>query len=214
MGHATFSALALICFLLFTLPCAAPSSHADTGLEYQNGLVSVQKFNISLINFLEDLSELANIKIYLVETVDPARRIRVNFDHQQIEKVLRSVLRGYNHAIIFNGQQISKAAVFSYNVGGNAKTNQGRSPTYGQMEDHPMPGGSHPTSDEKEDKIKVLTQRISQLNQRIESGESDKEYEKWVKVRGPKYVVHDRDRLKAYQSRLTDVFNLATTALR
>jgi hypothetical protein len=39
-------------------------------------------------------------------------------------------------------------------------------------------------------------------------------HEKWLKVRGPKYVVHDKDRLKTYQRQLSDLFDVAKGALK
>jgi hypothetical protein len=45
---------------------------------------------------------------------------------------------------------------------------------------------------------------IEYLRWRIATGISDKEYERWVAVRGKKYVIHDKERLAYYESMLED----------
>ena len=49
-----------------------------------------------------------------------------------------------------------------------------------------------------------LSQMIDMLKQRIASGESDREYEKWAGIKGARYIPHDRDRLNYYQSKIQD----------
>lgn len=44
--------------------------------------------------------------------------------------------------------------------------------------------------------------QIENLGRRIESGQSDRDYELWTSIRGPKYVVHDRVRLDRYRELL------------
>ncbi|MFO7740461.1 MAG: hypothetical protein R6V46_18425 [Desulfatiglandaceae bacterium] len=213
VSHRISNIGAIICVLPLLVTCAVRWSHASKGLEYENGFVTVQESGVSLISFLENLSELAFLKIYVVETIDPTRRIQVNFEHQQIEKVLRFVLKGYNHAIVFNVPQHRQPAVFSYNTNESRQTVPAGSVTdsqesqLAQTEPSSEPGAIEPQR-------QMLTQTIDELNQRIESGLSDMVYEKWVKVRGPKYVVHDRDRLRTYQGQLSRLLGSAVDLLK
>lgn len=48
----------------------------------------------------------------------------------------------------------------------------------------------------------LLESQIERLERRIASGISDFEYEKWVAVKGEKYVIHDRERLEYYRKKL------------
>ena len=49
---------------------------------------------------------------------------------------------------------------------------------------------------------KRIRYQIENLERRIESGQSDRDYELWSSIRGPKYVVHDRVRLDRYRELL------------
>ena len=49
-----------------------------------------------------------------------------------------------------------------------------------------------------------LSQMIDMLKQRIASGESDREYEKWAGIKGARYITHDRERLSYYQSKIQE----------
>lgn len=188
--YAIFNITVFICFLFLAIPYPAHSNEADASLAYNNGFVSVQKSDIPRIEFLIGLSELANLQFIVVEAIDPNQLITVNFNHEPIEEVVRSVLNGYSYAVIYNTSEKDQGIILSYNASGDIQTNV----------DH---FGSGTPMDTKETTRQMLTQRIKELNRRIESGESDRCYEKWVKIKGPKFVVHDRDKLEGYQRQLS-----------
>jgi hypothetical protein len=47
-----------------------------------------------------------------------------------------------------------------------------------------------------------LKRQIAVLEKRIESGQSDEEYERWVSVRGERYITHDKEKLEFLRKRL------------
>ncbi|MFO7740426.1 MAG: hypothetical protein R6V46_18250 [Desulfatiglandaceae bacterium] len=230
MRYGAFSTVAFIFSLLSAFPAVNSSSYADIELDYQNGLVTVEATNIPLIDFLENLSQLAYIKIYVVETIDPTQRIRLDFDERQIEKVLRSVLRGYNHAIVFNVPEIRQATVFTYNAKGNKQVKLASSETnppvdlkeqieLASSETNPpvtlKATPFDPLPNTEEAKKNWLTRRIAVLKKRIDSGLSDKIYTQWLEgSKDPSSVVHDRDRLKAYQGQLSRLLGSAVDLLK
>jgi hypothetical protein len=185
--NTVFSITVFTFFLFFTFPYSAHPNEAGTNLEYNNGFVSIRKSDIPCIKFLIDLSELANLQLIVVETIDPNRLITVNFNHESIEEVVRSVLDGYSYAVIYNTSEKDQG-LLSYKAE-KVKTNS---------DDF----GSGLPLDAKETKRQMLIQKIEELNRRIKSGESDRFYSRWAKVRDPKFVVHDRDKLESYQRQL------------
>jgi len=61
------------------------------------------------------------------------------------------------------------------------------------------PSGAVPAAANPRD---IYSGIIQTLEQRISSGLSDTEYERWVAVRGEQYVIHDREKLAYYKKRL------------
>jgi len=51
-------------------------------------------------------------------------------------------------------------------------------------------------------KMTRLQHQIERLTERIESGLSDREYDRLMQLESPVFVIHDRDRLEAYQAEL------------
>ena len=52
------------------------------------------------------------------------------------------------------------------------------------------------------DQVARIQREIERLNERIEDGESDRTYERYKQLKSPVFVIHDRERLKAYQTEL------------
>jgi len=53
--------------------------------------------------------------------------------------------------------------------------------------------------DTREERLRF---QIEKLERRIESGQSDRDYELWSRIKGPRYVEHDRVRLERYRELL------------
>jgi hypothetical protein len=187
--YTIFTVTAFIFILFFAFPQSAHPKEAEISLEYDNGFVSIQKSNIPRIKFLRELSEVANLQIIIVEDMDLDQTIILNFKNEPVEQILRHVLKGCSYAVIYNTSEKNPGIVLSYK---NIKANDDRS-------------ASGETLDTKESARQILIQKIEELRCRIKSGESDREYERWAKIRGPKFVVHDRDRLKRYQQQLSNL---------
>ena len=52
------------------------------------------------------------------------------------------------------------------------------------------------------DQVARIQREIERLTERIESGTSDKDYERYMQLKSPVFVIHDRERLEAYQTEL------------
>jgi protein-arginine kinase activator protein McsA len=183
------SVTAFIFILFFVLPHSAHSKEARISIEYDNGFVSIQKSNIPRIKFLKELSEMANLQIIIIEDMDLDQVITLNFKNEPVEQILRHVLKGCSYAVIYNTSEKNPGIVLSYK---NIQANDDRSE-------------SGKALNTKESARQILTQKIEKLRCRIESGKSDREYERWAKIRDPQFIVHDRDRLKQYQKQLNNL---------
>lgn len=65
---------------------------------------------------------------------------------------------------------------------------------------------SQTTSNEAKGREAVLRNKIAALEERIQSGQSDDDYEFWSKNKGEKYVTHDRETLEYYQDELSKIY--------
>lgn len=52
------------------------------------------------------------------------------------------------------------------------------------------------------DQIQLI---VDHLEERIDSGQSDRDYEKWASIKGEKYVTHDKELLAYYEQRLASL---------
>lgn len=195
-------AVALILYLVLVIAAMAKAANADNlDLIYDDGHITCNISKVALGEFLTRLTEIANLQLIIVEPIDPADHIRAQFDRKTLDEVLKTVLKEYSYALVTLGSDENRAELISYNSHGNAV--DGNSPnwnrTTGHQAEYPY-GMAAPTGDRG-----VLTDKIEALKQRIESGASDDEYEKWAQYRDPKFIVHDRDILSQYRRRLSQL---------
>jgi hypothetical protein len=57
----------------------------------------------------------------------------------------------------------------------------------------------------QDSRIARLEYRIAGLRDRLQSGVSDREYDKWASVRGARYVTHDRKKIEMYERQLQEL---------
>ena len=184
-----FSCLVLI-FVFFQ----SNAVMGENSFEYNNGLVSYQGYDVPIMDILDNLSEAADLQIIIIRADDMNRRVNVNFIKEPVEDVIRNILKGYSYAIVFNVMDECEISLF------HAKGNE-----ISGIKKNIVLTDNSIQKDEIEDRKYELIQMIEELNQRIESGISDKEYEKWAKIRGQKYVTHDRVLLEHYQQILGEL---------
>jgi type II secretory pathway component GspD/PulD (secretin) len=178
-------------FVLLIVPATTYAAKTSDGeLMYEKGYVTCHRENIPLNQFLETLSQAAGLQVVLTDPMDLSRNITVHFDHKPIDDVVKTLLRGYSYALVFNAQdEPQQQRLVSYHDFCRSAGDDVGKPFLSPEKARAVPA----TKKER------VEHEIETIQQRIQSGESDREYEKWAAVRGAKYVTHDRDRLEKVQ---------------
>jgi hypothetical protein len=193
------SAIAVVIVILLCHTLAICKSDAEA-FQVQNGLVTIKQNNVSLLDLLEQIAKRMDMQIYITSQIDPATRISPNYDKVAPEALIQSLLKNYSYALIYNASQLNDPresriwfADRNHPRQSLADANNVNNAAATEISDRAA------VAPHQEDRIMV---EIEALKKRIDSGISDREYEQWKKIRGPRFATHDRDRLAAYRKQL------------
>lgn len=172
---------------------------------YQNGRVTCHASEVKLTDFLIELTEAANFQLVIVEPLGHGDQICADFERKPLEAVLKDILKGYSYAIIIQNSEENKAGLLSYSSGNGGGDEGSNSLNEDEASETNVRIGCQTPASAAVDNRELLSSKIEALRHRIESGVSDREYDKWVQYRDPKYLVHDRERIKRYENRLSQL---------
>lgn len=184
------------CFLSSNSLMAAESKFP---LDYQDNKLTLTASNIDLLELLRKVSEVTRTEIFLFDEVT-SKKIDVNFSQQTLEEVLKSLLKGYSYAIVYAVRSDSYG-LYSMLIPRRQRSNP---LTYDSRKTIGINDHTYP-SDYSFERERMLVSKIQSLQERIDSGESDREFKKWAAIRGAQFVVNDRDRLAHYEKQLDEL---------
>ena len=75
------------------------------------------------------------------------------------------------------------------------------------LETSAIGSGANPNSSDNYDRVVRLQLEIERLTERIESGLSDSDYDFYMQLKSPVFVIHDRERRLVYQSILEEMLS-------
>jgi hypothetical protein len=171
---------------------AQGASRVET-LEYENGLMSLSADQAPIMPVLDRITEAADIDVFVFDDVSRAR-VTADFEDRPLGDALHSVLKGYSYAVVYYSESGAHGGRTMLQF---ARARSERSPRRGRG------GGSGLRPKPLEAYAARTDTHIEMLERRIAEGISDREYDRWVKIRGPEYAVHDRERLKWAKQRLS-----------
>jgi hypothetical protein len=93
-----------LCVLVFGVCHNAESSFRPEVFEYENGLMSVKGRRMPLFPLLVKISETTGIEIFVLGQVRE-RYVSANLVEKPLYDALRSILNGYNYAVLYSGKQ-------------------------------------------------------------------------------------------------------------
>ena len=200
-------ALALGYLCLATVVLLAYQSNADETAcicDIHNGLLSLQCEDRPVLDVLDRIAKAADMRIYLFDSPETSQ-IQRSYIQEPIGQVLRSLLKECDHAVVY----ASRGTPGVRFVGGNDV-----------LKNRTLPESRALTRLDKEDVAEtagrgdslaantVLERQnrlMRELEARIESGDSGRDYEKWARIRGQQYVIHDKERLDLTQKQLGEL---------
>jgi hypothetical protein len=188
-----YSIIFTLALLMGLVSAATAIPGKDVPVTYEGGRVTASYADISLVCFLEALSQLANLDVIVIETIDPTRRIHAEFNQVPLHTVLNSVLKGYNYAVVTNDPLSGRFSVFSYNHVARVAT--------GKLPGLQSGSVGKPAAGAYRKGIETI---IEDLEHQIASGAADREYEKWSRIRGEQFAVNAREQLARYRQQLDE----------
>jgi hypothetical protein len=183
---------------LFSLALASNFGVDDRTSEIyiENGLVTTHSENIILSSFLKKLSMAAGLEIYIFSDASIDVPIRAHFEAQPLHTVLQTVLKNKSFAVVYLGRRQTgdQDLIIHFRTADGHTAN--RLPT-------------HDSSDAEEVLLAqdVLKSQMAMLQEQIDSGVSDAEFNKWKAIRGAEYVKHDKERLLELEKKLNSLLS-------
>jgi hypothetical protein len=198
-------ALGCLCFAIVVLASNASAADATAcTCDIDNGLLSLQCEDRPILDVLDRIAKAAHMRIYLFDSPGTSQ-IQRNYIQEPIGDVLRSLLKECDHAVVY----ASRGAPGVRFVGGSDALQMGFRPekslsTRNYREDvaGPAEKGDSLVPNMGSERQDRLMRQVRDLEARIESGDSDRDYERWARIRGRQYVIHDRERLDLSQEQL------------
>jgi hypothetical protein len=188
----------MVVVLIWLAGSPEPVAYAEPVVTSENGRITVQAEPMMLSILLKQLVQAAQVELLIVEPIAEDTLVRADFNRMPLEQILDSLLKRNSYAIVYNSGQsevyFSDAAVVGQVAPDAAIDESGQFDPLGES-----------ASFLRADAEQQLLQKIRTLEERIRSGISDREYERWASVRDPKYVVHDRDLLAEYHEKLNSL---------
>lgn len=142
---------------------------------------------------LEHLSKSLNAQIIILEKLEQ-KQVVLNMAKRSPMDSLKSILKGYSYALVY-GEPVKSCRIIDY----------ASSPPDSS---HILDTGITPTDKATETAAVVREQdrlavRIERLEAQIESGEADRFFERWRRVKDPKYIYNHRQDVKRFHKRMT-----------
>lgn len=185
--------------LLFLIATSSVNAEGDISLVYQDKKLTISASDITLKDLLRQVSEITRTEIFLFDEVFSGT-IDAKFSEHTIEEVLKSLLKGYSYAIVY--------AAHSDAYGLYSMLTPRRQRVATEPYNFHKTAGINDSSLHSEYSLeheRMLISKIQSLQERIDSGQSDRTFEKWAAVRGAQFVVNDRDRLAHYKRQLAEL---------
>lgn len=190
----------LFCMLFFHMMLLCSFSVTDASATINERQDESQHKHVAKIAFeeaIERLSVALKARIVVFCASEP-RQVILDSDHRSGIDQLKSILKGCSYAIIYNDP----------------------SPSYDRFDRSPLAAGGYSSnlnrhagtasSDDAESNLfKVqrnrLTARIEKLKEEIASGNADRFFEHWTKIRDPKYIYNHHAELERLQEKLVEM---------
>jgi len=173
----------LLVLLVVVLP-AAPVRAAAQGA----APAGQARITLSVNQALERLCREMNARVLVLGTL-PAKPVTLDLAQRSAEENLRSILKGYSYAVVYNDPRGAYAS-FAEDASGDAAPpgfHPGPQVT-------PVAGMAAPLSARER-----LEARIETLEEQIQSGEADRFRDHWSKHRDPKYIYDHHAELQRLQ---------------
>ena len=154
----------------------------SVSLVYENECITCHASDIRLMDFIEALALEANLQFIFDEALDPKTRISLNVGCEPLNELVRKILKGRSYALVFNVTERDQPLIISYE---SYKSQTSGGDIYNNPDSQ--------VNERVETKRDSVQQKMEDLRERIDSGESDREYDKWAKIRGAKYATHDEE---------------------
>jgi hypothetical protein len=190
------------------------------GVRSPTPLIRLYAERMSLTALLQRLGDAMQADIYLVNPVE-MELTDVHFHDLPAHRVLRSVLRGHSYAVVSRSQNAPGTVYFLGNVRGT--------PLGTSTDDRGVNAGgvNETASDTRYEEIlkspeardeealrrartayreEKLRNQIEELESQIASGQADVWYEAGVKIKGPKNIMHPRERLNLFLHELATLY--------
>ena len=105
-GHIMHKFILYGCLIVSMVLCGATGQAKNfddkSGLiQYRAGKISVKSQKTPFLLLIEQISQKANLDVYIVDQVFP-EMVHAKLDNLTVEKALRRILKGCNHAIVYH----------------------------------------------------------------------------------------------------------------
>ncbi len=175
-------------------------------LEYEQGRISLEG-KTSVKSFLEELAVLANIDIYILETFKDSSKT-VRFKEFPLNKVLDRLLKGYNYAVVYSGEVDTQKGVFLLDKDKIKGSFKGRDKKSEKALEPSEKKKGLQKMDTRSRKVFKLEKEVQKLENYIESGRADADYERWMKIKkDPRYVRDYKKELSQKKEALNALLN-------
>ena len=191
--------MCMIGMLIFIFTSRTDCKSQGQVVRLDNGRVSMHIGPMKVSELLKLIVRETGVELFIVDAIIEDPLIRVRFEDVSLEELFESLLKNNSYAVVYNSG-LSQMYFSNQAIAGQSQP----AVAYPQDWDNVDTTGEQKsafivTSEEN------LLEKIRNLENRIHSGISDREYDRWASIRGPKYVVHDRDLLVDYIKKLEDL---------
>ena len=160
--------------------------------------INIDAKAVPLPTLLDNIAKACSLRIFSPSAVVSDEIIDIVMDDSSLEDVLDTLLTDHNYLIIYNERP--------QNLG--LSTIVGTLSDYAQLQAADLLARSDgPEGKEQRlaQKANYFRQQMEMLQQRIDSGASDKAYQDALESKSPEYVTHDEELLASFKKRLAEL---------